>query len=141
MKRILAFLLAAVMLAALAACGGRQAEGTGAAAEAAADLPSVPKAESAEGSTVRPSGLFMLRHIGDENGTYVPESNEFEDFFNRPTTLHAMMYAENDTIWCEIGEDGVGQFHAPGRDSKPIDFNTGEEGVVRLGCFFEQSEF
>lgn len=129
MKRLVCLLLAIALLAMLTACGG-SADGKGggndSATEGAPDAQTVPTEDAA---AQYPRGLFMLRWIGDESGAYLPEGNEFESY-----TLLDMMYGYNETVWCEIGEDGVGTVVQPhGYDPVPIDFNTGEAGKVRYG--------
>ncbi len=126
MKRKLTTLLAAVLLLGLlCGCGASDAR------KAESGDPGAGSAGAKEQSAF-PTGLFMLRYLGDENGEYVPESNEFKDFFNQPTTLLKMMYADNSTIWCEIGEDGTGKLYAPSRDPKTLDFQSGEDGMLLL---------
>lgn len=119
-------LLLAVLAMTLCACGdsGKQPEANQA-----------PPAENTQASEKAsyPSGLFMLKYMGDEAGRYVPESNEFLDFLNRPTTLLDMMWAENSTIWCQIGEDGIGTYTAPSYGAVKMDFNTGEPGMLLFG--------
>lgn len=82
---------------------------------------------------VFPTGLFMLKYLGNEAGEYVPESNEFLDFLNQPTTLLKMMWADNTTIWCEIGEDGVGTYCGGNYEPTKMDFNTDEPGMLLFG--------
>lgn len=135
MKRLVCLLLAIALLAMLTACGG-SADGKGggndSATEGAPDAQTVPTEDAA---AQYPRGLYMLRWIGDESGAYLPEGNEFEDYGGM-TTLLETMYKENETIWCEIGEDGAGTVYLPfGSDPTPIDFNTGEPGKVQFGDY------
>lgn len=122
MKKLTAMLLSSAMLLSLTACGG----GTG------TETPKTSTNESVTEQTAAkvPSGLYMLKYITDETGEYVPEGNEFEDFFGHPTTLLKTMYADNQTIWCEVREDGTAVFHDPVNGEKPMDFNTDEADTV-----------
>lgn len=120
---------AILLLSLLTACGGITAEGPEEDDTAVMSNVLVPE----EDAPAIPAGLYMLKYIGNEAGEYVPESNEFLDFLNRPTTLLEMMWADNSTIWCEIGEDGVGVYTAGTYDPVPMDFNTGEPGMLLFG--------
>jgi len=132
MKRLLCFLIALTLLLALAACGGQSGKRGGANGDSDA-TPAGDQTDAAptEIAAQYPRGLYMLRWIGDESGAYLPEGNEFESY-----TLLEMMYGYNETVWCEIGEDGVGTMIQPhGYDPVPIDFNTGEPGMVQYGDY------
>ena len=108
---VVAALAAVAMTVVLVACGGSGAGGDG-------------KPNGAPAAQY-PSGLFMLEYLGDESGAYVADFNEYEDFLNRPITLLAMMWSMGDTIWCEVGVDGKGTFHAPDIDPVAMDFTAG----------------
>lgn len=132
MKKLLCFLLAAAMLLSLTACGGNGMTGgdetlAGDETQAATDTPA--------DTAAFPTGLYMLRWIGDESGNYLPDGNEFEDY-DGMTTLLETMYEDNETIWCEIDESGKSVLHLPfGNDPVEMDFNTGEPGTLRYGSF------
>ncbi len=137
MKRLFCLLLVFVLLLTLAACGGTQNRADGS-ENADSEAPSLgTQADPAEEKTAQyPVGLYMLRWIGDESGAYLPDGNEYEDYFGRPLTLLDEMYKENETLWCEIGEDGVGTLTLPfGRDPLELDFNTEEPGTLRCGDY------
>ena len=138
MRKIVILLLALSMLLSLAACGGRtNAETTEKKEETPEAIGETPSettdTPAEEDAPAIPSGLYMLKYIGDENGEYVEEANVFEDFFGRPVTLMDMLWADNSTFWCEIGEDGVGTFTAGTYDPVGMDFNTGEPGMLLFG--------
>ena len=136
MKKIIAILLAAVLLLSLAACGGKtdSTAKTTEAQEAVSETPSeAVDMSAAEDALAIPAGLYMFKYIGDENGEYVEEFNVFEDFYGRPVTLTDMLWADNTTIWCEIGEDGVGTFTSGPYDPVGMDLNTGEPGMLLFG--------
>ena len=125
-KRIFSALLALMMILSLCACGS-------AGEQTAADTAPSAASGSESQKPSYPTGLFMFAYIGDEAGTYVPESNEFLDFLNQPTTLQDMMWADNATIWCEIGADGIGTYVAGTHAPVVMDFNTGEPGMLLFG--------
>ena len=138
MRKIVILLLALSMLLSLAACGGRtNAETTEKKEETPEAIGETPSettdTPAEEDAPAIPSGLYMLKYIGDENGEYVEEANVFEDFFGRPVTLMDMLWADDSTFWCEIGEDGVGTFTAGTYDPVGMDFNTGEPGMLLFG--------
>ena len=135
MKRWICMLLA-LMLLALAACGAKTeapAEATEAREADGGAQGSAAEPPAGEAAQPIPSGLYMIEYLGNEAGEYVPEANEYLDFFNQPTTLLDMMWADNCTIWCEIGEDGVGTYTDGTYDPVTMDFNTGEPGMLRFG--------
>lgn len=133
MKKLLCFLLVLVLLLTGSACG--EIPGKNDAESSTQAQPAETQAEPTAQEAQYPRGLYMLRWIGDESGAYLPEGNEFEDHGGM-TTLLETMYRENETLWCEIGEDGVGRMTLPfGRDPVSIDFNTGEAGKVQYGDY------
>ena len=137
MKRWISLLLALTLLLGLAACGAKTDKADTPKSTDQPQTASGPeKTEAApteEPAGAYPRGLFMLRHIGDENGEYLTDGNEFNDFMNQPTTLLKTLYADRTTVWCELGEDGTGSYHDPFHDPRPLDFNTGESGMLKFG--------
>lgn len=138
-NRALALTLALLLcLSLLAGCGA----GTGSLpvetdAAARTDENAAPAEPTQDGAPAavqpHPTGLYMLKYLGDETGAYVPESNEYLDYFNQPVTLMQMMWNDNDTIWCEFLADGTGSFHSPSREPVTIDFSSGETGKLLFG--------
>lgn len=133
MKKLLCLWIVACLLLTLAACGGDAKESTPPETETQAPT---DVTEATEPKSAYPTGLYMLRWIGDETGAYMPEGNEYEDYFGRPITLLDRMYEDSETMWCEIGEDGVGTMTLPnGYDPVELDFNTDEPGTLRCGDY------
>lgn len=135
MKKLLCILLAAALLLTTTACGILPIGKKGGDATPTADETLAPTAAPAAQAAF-PTGLYMLRWIGDETGAYLPEANETTDYFNQPVTLLDLMYEDNDTIWCDIDEDGTATMHLPnGYDPVELDFHTDEPGTLRYGSY------
>lgn len=126
MKKAASWVLALLMVFAMTACGAN----TDPPQEPSGQEQTAPAAQSAQ---PHPTGLFMLKYLGNEAGEYVPESNEYLDYMNQPVTLLGMMWKDNTTIWCQIGEDGVGTYNAGGQDPVTMDFHTDEPGMLLFG--------
>lgn len=125
MKKLLCLWTVACLLLALAACGAAPETNGGGETQA--------PTEATEPKPAYPTGLYMMRWLGDENGEYVAEGNEFETYSGK-TTLVERMYKDCATMWCDIGEDGTATMSLPyGYDPVEMDFNTGEPGVLRYG--------
>ncbi len=130
MKKMVSMLLTLIMLFAMTACGantGRPQDSTDEEKTSSADAPDEQPAQT------YPTGMFMLKYLGNEAGEYVPESNEYLDGMNRPVTLLGMMWEDNTTIRCEIGEDGIGTYTAGNDEPVVMDFNTDEPGMLLFG--------
>ncbi|MBQ3356893.1 MAG: hypothetical protein IJG45_07280 [Oscillospiraceae bacterium] len=133
MKKLLRVWIVLALLLTLAACGA--VGGTSGGAQTGSEAAPTEAQAQTEAAAQYPVGLFMLRWIGDESGSYMPEGNEFEEYSGM-TTLLKTMYRDNETLWCEIGEDGTGTMHLPfGRDPVEMDFNTDEPGMLRFGYY------
>ena len=129
MKKMLCLWIAACLLLTLAACGG---EGKPGDETEGSETPATT--EATEQKAAYPTGLYMLRWIGDETGAYLPEGNEAEDYYGHTFTLLDRMYEDNETMWCEIGEDGVGTMTLPnGYDPVEMNFDSGEPGKLLYG--------
>lgn len=129
MKKLLCFLTAIALLLSLTACIGLPGSSGGNETQAATDATDAPA------GAAYPTGLYMMRWLGNENGDYVPEGNEFEDY-DGMTTFVERMYKDNETMWCEIDETGKGVMHLPlDYDPVEMDFNTGEPGTVHYGSY------
>ncbi len=74
----------------------------------------------------------MLAYYCNVNGEYVPELNEEPDYDGyRRTELERWYEDYKDTFWCEISEDGTGQYHRP--------FSGGE--TMELELDFDEHQF
>ena len=131
MKKLLCFLTAIALLLSLTACIGLPGNSGGDATEGTETQETTgPAADAAY-----PTGLYMMRWLGDENGDYVPEGNEFEDY-DGTTTIVDRMYEDSVMVWCDIGEDGTATMSRPyGNDPVEMDFNTGEPGMLQYGSY------
>lgn len=136
MKRVITLLLSLSLLMICAACGsgssdkGSTSDGS---TETTDNQGDTGTADEKENANPAPSGLYMLKYIGNESGDYVDEYNVYEDFFGEPVKLLEMIMADNTTIWCEIGDDGTGTFTSGSNDPVSMDFNTGDPGMLLLG--------
>lgn len=132
MKKATLLFLSLLILLALTACGAKNtgADTENTPGEAPADAEPSAAEEAAQ---AYPSGLYMLKYIGNESGEYVEEFNVYEDFYGRPVALLDLMWADNTTIWCEIDEDGVGTYTDATYEPVTMDFNTGESGMLLFG--------
>ena len=85
MKKIIALLMAAVMLMSLTACGGSAQDQEPASAANENNNTTAPAV---------PAGLYMVEYIGNEAGEYVEEMNVFTDFNGKPVSVMEMLYRD-----------------------------------------------
>ncbi|MBR6407209.1 MAG: hypothetical protein IKS19_01250 [Clostridia bacterium] len=79
-----------------------------------------------------PTGLYIVKYFGDENGQYVEDYNTYYDFSGNIKYTMDDLWENNNTIWCNISENGTGTYSDEILGTTIIDFNTDEEGTLLI---------
>ncbi len=101
MKKYIALLLAALMVFTLFACGKNNAP---------AEPPEDDTTAAADTADV-PTGIWVIRYLGNENGEYVEEFNMVEDFYGNPINLLEMSTVEfGEAAYFRLDDTGKGTY-------------------------------
>lgn len=108
MKKLFVVLLSFLMAATLYGCGPREGGSS----------------NDRKEETTLPSGIWVLRYIGNDNGEYVEEFNLTQDFYGNTINIIEMATVDYGEIsYIELNENGEGTYYSMGgRDPASISF-------------------
>ena len=108
MKKLLMMLLVTLMVTMLFGCGSKEGGSS-----------------NDKKETALPSGIWVLRYIGNDNGEYVEEFNMTQDFYGNMINIIEMATVDYGEIsYFELDENGKGTYYSMGgRDPVEISFS------------------
>ncbi len=106
-KKAISFLFLLILVFSLVSCGGGS------------------EGKEEENKTAPPTGVWVMRYLGNEKGEYVEEMNLVEDFYGNKVNLIEMMTLDyGEALYYRFGEDGKGVYYATGGREEDVSIDS-----------------